>query len=155
MSKPRFELIVKEDKFTSGNRAKFCFVVVDLELGEKYPANFVAVLPKYLTDISESKKTTFEKLFENREQAIAKAKELLNKLKAKTTEPEILAEIKKRLKLLEPSSWQIAKKCIDCKMPFMPKCPRHRRCHDCAVKNHKSYMAWLWQTKKAKRNGNN
>jgi len=96
---PKFELIVKKDRFSNNNHVKF--IVVDLELGDKYPINYVCILP-----FDFHTKTNFSKLFANEEEAKKVWSSLLNDLKTKTKEPEILKEIDKRFKslLIEPDS---------------------------------------------------
>jgi hypothetical protein len=78
---------------------RFRFTVVDLEKSSDYPANFVCLLP---TIVSNDANNVFCRIFGDR--SVGQAILLLTKALKYEDKPEIKAEIKRRLKLLEPKN---------------------------------------------------
>jgi len=78
---------------------RFRFAVVDLDKSKSYPSNFVCVLPTQMSDKGKSK-SVFLQVFGDKSAEQARA--LLNKALETEEEPEVKAEIERRLKLLEP-----------------------------------------------------
>ena len=70
-------------------------VVVDLDKSNRYPLNFVCVLPRYFR-ILEKRSSKFAKLFG--EKSLCMAKKLLVEAFRKEDDPEIRAAINKRIK---------------------------------------------------------
>ena len=135
--KRKFDLLVKEDIL--GRKATLVFVVIDSELGDCYPANFVCIFP-----VTFNKTSVFSKLFEDYTQARQESERLLLGLKAKNTEkPKILAEIEKRLKRLQSPKPIETKKCVDCGTVFSTNRPHQKRCHPCSKKAQYSFQARL------------
>jgi len=138
---PKFDLLIKKDTSLSWNDVKrdnqwhkYLFIVIDLELGDKYPDNFFALLPYFSLNNNSYKTCFFHKFNGDLEQAKKIAKQLLENLKAKTSNPEILEAINYRLKLLETPEWKKPRKCINCGLTFMPNRRKQKRCHECVVK---------------------
>ena len=73
-------------------------VVVDLDKGNRYPLNFVCVLPRYLR-ILEKRSSKFAKIFGS--ESFHVAKNLLVEAKAEEENPEIKKVIDKRIKYFE------------------------------------------------------
>ncbi len=78
---------------------RFRFAVVDLEKSSDYPANFVCLLPTIVGNEGEAT-NVFCRIF--RDRSLGQAILLLTKALKREDKPEIKAEIKRRLKLLEP-----------------------------------------------------
>ena len=70
-------------------------VVVDLDKGKQYPANFVCVLPRYFR-VFEKRSSKFAKLFG--EKSLSIAKKLLLDAKHNEDDPEITTVVDKRIK---------------------------------------------------------
>ncbi len=95
--KPRLILFKKEVGRNFDNpKTEVHFVVVDSNLSNDYPLNFVCVLP--LSERLYSGHSTFRKLFG--EESIPLARKLLSKALSKESDYEIKLEIGKRLKKL-------------------------------------------------------
>jgi len=112
------------------------FAVIDLDKSKSYPANYVCMLP--LQPRANGKAhNVFLKLFGN--DSLELAKRLLTKALKTETDPEIRAEIEKRLKLLEPKpSCQV--KCRVCGNFFKLERRRfkQRLCKECRLKQYDS-----------------
>ena len=145
----KYAILIKEDVFhkpdsneSDSNKPRFIFLVVDLNLGNHYPENYVCAFPISLNG------SVFEKFVGNREQTKTLAKELLGNLKAKTTKPEILKEIDRQLKLMQPKR-PTDRKCVACGVTFTPTCPKNTKyCSECGIKKKKSYSAWVYRNRK-------
>jgi predicted Zn-ribbon and HTH transcriptional regulator len=107
------------------------FSVVDLDVSESYPANFVCMLPKHMSADGKSS-NVFSGIFGS--SGLELAKRLLKDALKAEDDLEIKAEIEKRLQLLEPKPPALAK-CRTCgkmfeleKRRFRPRsCPECRR----------------------------
>jgi formylmethanofuran dehydrogenase subunit E len=112
---------------------RFRFAVVDLDKSKSYPSNFVCVLPTQMSDKGKSK-SVFLQVFGDKSTEQARA--LLNKALETEEEPEVKAEIEKRLKLLEPEGVSQIK-CSSCGKLFRPRRVRkyqHNFCEECLKK---------------------
>lgn len=107
------------------------FSIVDLDISEKYPANFVCMLPKHMGPNGKSS-NVFSNMFGSDSAELAKR--LLREALKTEDDSEVKAEIEKRLRLLEPKPPVLAK-CRTCgkmfeleKRRFKPKtCTECRR----------------------------
>lgn len=90
------------------------FAVIDLDKSKKYPANYVCMLPQQPRANGKSH-NVFSKLFGK--DSLELAKRLLTKALRAETDSEIKAEIKRRLKLLEPKP-AVQVKCRVCGKVF-------------------------------------
>ena len=112
---------------------RFRFAVVDLDKSKSYPSNFVCMLPMQI-----SGKTRLESIFmkEFGDKSLEQARALLNKALETEEEPEVKAEIEKRLKMLEPER-VIQIKCSGCGKLFHPRRVRKYQqnfCEECMKK---------------------
>lgn len=117
------------------NRRLFSFAVVDLDKSKSYPQNFVCMLPMRL-GAKEKAPNAFQKIFG--EKSPEQAKALLTKALKSEDDPEIKAEIERRLTLLEPKK-PLLVKCSGCGKPFTPRWVRrfHRKfCPECMAKKY-------------------
>lgn len=117
------------------NRMLFSFAVVDLDKSKSYPQNFVCMLPMRLGTKGKTP-NAFQKIFGEKSHEQAKA--LLTKALRSEDDPEIKAEIERRLSLLEPKKTPLVK-CSGCGKSFAPKVLRrfHRKfCPECMVKKY-------------------
>jgi predicted Zn-ribbon and HTH transcriptional regulator len=106
------------------------FSVVDLDKSDKYPNNFVCLLPKQI-NFRLKKQTKFVERFEKKSTIIAK--ELLIKLLRSEKDMEIRKAIKKRLRILDSRS-VVTFRCCFCGSSFEPdeeKFKSYRICPDC------------------------
>ena len=112
------------------------FAVIDLGKSKKYPANYVCMLP--LQPRANGKAhNVFSKLFGN--DSLELAKRLLTKALRAESDSEIKAEIKRRLKLLEPKP-AVQVKCRVCGKFFEPERRRFKQkvCQECTRKKYAS-----------------
>jgi len=112
------------------------FAVVDLDKSKDYPANYVCMLP--LQPRSNGKvHNVFLDLFGN--DSLELAKRLLAKALKTESDPEIKAEIEKRLKLLAPKP-PVQVKCRACGKFFEPERRRFKQriCQECRLKKYNS-----------------
>jgi hypothetical protein len=80
------------------------FAVVDSDKTKSYPQNFICMLPQHVSEANDDSSVFARTFGENR---IELAKKLLNAAMETEDDTEIKAEIKERLKLLEPKpAWQ-------------------------------------------------
>jgi hypothetical protein len=80
------------------------FAVVDSDTPKMYPANFICMLPQHISVETEDS-SVFAKIFGDRRLELAK--QLLNSALESEDDGIVKAEIKERLKLLEPKPvWQ-------------------------------------------------
>jgi rubrerythrin len=107
------------------------FSIVDLDISEKYPANFVCMLPKHMGADGKSS-NVFSNIFGTK--SLELAKRLLKEALKTEDDSEVKTEIEKRLQLLEPKPPAQAKCRVCGKMfelerrRFKPKsCPECRR----------------------------
>lgn len=91
---------------------KFVFAVVDLDKSDIYPFNFVCVLP--LLNYAEKNNSNFSKKFGKQNLLIAQ--KLLTQALSSESDPELKAEIERRLKMLKPKSFKVV--CKSCKTVF-------------------------------------
>ena len=117
--------------YSAGKR--FRFAVVDLEKSKSYPSNFVCMLPTQING-----KTRLESIFMQvfGDKSIQQARALLAEALKAEEEPDVKAEIEKRLKLLEPEP-VLQIKCSGCGKPFQPRRVRKHRqnfCEECMKK---------------------
>jgi len=80
-------------------RQSIRFAVVDSDTPKMYPANFICMLPQHVTTASEDS-SVFAKTFGN--SRVDLAKKLLNSALETEEDVEVKAEIKERLRMLEP-----------------------------------------------------
>jgi hypothetical protein len=112
---------------------RFRFAVVDLDKSKSYPANFVCMLP---TQISGKTRlvSIFMQVFGDKSTEQARA--LLNKALETEEEPEVKAEIEKRLRMLEPEPVSQIN-CSGCGKLFQPQRVRKYQqnfCEECMKK---------------------
>lgn len=124
-----FELRIFEGESSRGYHAwsHLRFAVVDLSKSKSYPANFVSMLPMRI-DSDGKLPNTFTKFFGNKSLEIARG--LLTESLNKEHGSEIKAEIKRRLKLLEPNP-VIHIKCRVCRKLFKTQKERARNPKPC------------------------
>jgi hypothetical protein len=110
------------------------FAVIDLDKSQNYPANYVCMLP--LQPRANGKAhNVFSGLFGN--DSLRLAKQLLTKALKNESDLEIKAEIKKRLKLLEPKpTFQV--RCRVCGNLFEVRRRRFKQriCSECTRKKY-------------------
>jgi hypothetical protein len=112
---------------------RFRFAVVDSDKSKSYPSNFVCMLPTHMNDKGKSK-SVFLQVFGDR--SIEQARALLNKALETEEEPEVKAEIEKRLKMLEPEP-VLQIKCSGCGNLFQPRQSKRFKqkfCQECVKK---------------------
>jgi hypothetical protein len=73
-------------------------IVVDLDKSQRYPVNFVCILPRYFR-ILEKRSSKFAKLFG--EKSFSMAKKLLTEAWRNEEDPEVKTVITKRLKEID------------------------------------------------------
>lgn len=117
--------------YSGGKRYRFA--VVDLDRAKEYPLNFVCMLPLRIGS-HENKPSKFATTFG--EKSLTVAKKLLTDALKSEDDPNIKAEIERRLKLLEPKPIP-EKVCVSCGTTFKVE-PRKRFrqkfCQDCLKK---------------------
>ena len=112
---------------------RFRFAVVDLDKSKSYPSNFVCMLPTQISGKARME-SIFMKVFGDKSTEQARA--LLAKALQTEEEPEVKAEIEKRLKMLEPNP-VIQIKCSGCEKLFQPRRVRKYQqnfCEECMKK---------------------
>jgi hypothetical protein len=116
---------------------RFRFAVLDLDRSLDYPANFVCLLPTKI--YNEGKVNNgFFKIFGDK--SLEQAKLLLTKALKSEDDPEVKAEIKRRLTLLEPKQ-ECKIKCSACGKLFQPQHARRFKnnfCEKCRKKKFRS-----------------
>ena len=116
---------------------RFRFAVVDLDKAKSYPSNFVCMLPTQISGKTRLE-STFMQVFGDK--SIEQARALLAEALETEEEPEVKAEIEKRLKMLEPN--QVSEiKCSGCGKPFQPRRVRKYQqnfCEECMKKRFSS-----------------
>ncbi len=105
---------------------------------KSYPANFVCMLPIKL--IKSKVDTGYGGIFGGffGDKSLDVALQLLNDALKTEHEPEIVAEIEKRLKLIDPKLVNLVK-CSQCKKTFQPKKPKRYKqylCEKCLKLQH-------------------
>ena len=130
-------LLVFAQDYVDGDSFKthYRLAVVDLNKAKTYPSNFVCLLPM---QINGDRKTNnvFFRVFGDK--SLEQAKALLTEALKGEDEPEIKAEIKRRLKLLEPKVANQAC-CSNCGKIFESKRARRFKrnyCPDCMNKKY-------------------
>jgi hypothetical protein len=114
---------------------RFSFAVVDLNRSESYPQNFVCMLPVHIRGQGKTE-SVFQRVFG--ETSVEQAKVLLADALETEDDPEVRAEIERRLKLLEPKL-AIQVKCSACGKLFQPRQVRRygrNFCPDCMKKRY-------------------
>jgi len=109
------------------------FAVVDLDRSEKYPANYICLLPMDLRPCCKPQ-NKFSKLFG--EDSLKLAKRLLTKALETEGESNVKTEIERRLSLLEPKP-TVQVRCRVCGNSFESIRSgrfKHRICQDCKQK---------------------
>jgi hypothetical protein len=117
--------------YSTGKR--FRFAVVDLDRAKDFPVNFVCMMPTQINGKGKSQ-SVFLQVFGDK--SIEQARALLNKALETEEEPEVKAEIEKRLKLLEPEAVSQIK-CSGCGKLFQPRRVRRYQqnfCEECMKK---------------------
>jgi uncharacterized protein YceH (UPF0502 family) len=112
---------------------RFRFAVVDLDKSKGYPSNFVCMLPMQISGKTRLE-STFMQVFGDK--SIEQARALLAEALETEKEPEVKAEIEKRLKKLELER-VIQIKCSGCGKLFQPRRVRKYQqnfCEECMKK---------------------
>ena len=112
---------------------RFRFAVVDLDKSKSYPSNFVCMLPTQISGKTKPQSAFFQ-FFGDRN--LEQARALLAEALQAEEEPEVKAEIERRLKLLEPEA-VIQIKCSGCGKLFHPRRVRKHQqnfCEECMKK---------------------
>ena len=112
---------------------RFRFAVVDMDKSKSYPSNFVCMLPTQMSDKGKAK-SIFLQVFGDK--SLEQARSLLIGALKTEEEPEIKAEIEKRLKMLEPAPVSQIK-CRGCRKLFQPRRVRKYQqnfCEECMKK---------------------
>jgi hypothetical protein len=134
--KLQLRITEKETKhYHTETKTKHLFAVIDLDKSEKYPQNFVSMLPKNIK-ITEKPANIFERLFGNESKKIAKR--LLEKALKTRPNPKTTLAIRERLKLLDPKL-NSKIKCQNCGTPINQskhKFQPYRFCYDCYKKGY-------------------
>jgi hypothetical protein len=101
---PRLYIMkIKNAKDYSSRRA-IRFAVVDSDKTKTYPSNFICMLPQHVS-VADDDSSVFARTFG--ETRVELAKKLLNTALENEDDTEIKAEIRERLKMLEPKPvWQ-------------------------------------------------
>ena len=130
-------LLVFTQDYIDGDsfKTQYRLAVVDLNKAKTYPSNFVCLLPM---QVNNDRKTNnvFFKIFGDK--SIEQAKALLTEALKSEDEPEIRAEMMRRLKLLEPKVSNQAC-CSSCGKNFEARRPRRFKrnyCPDCMSKKY-------------------
>jgi hypothetical protein len=106
----------KDEKDYAGGR-RFRLVVVDLDRGEDYPANFVCMLPMRVRP-DRKEDSIFVGVFGD--ESVGTAKKLLVDALKREDDSAVKGEIERRLKLLEPKPVGEAV-CVSCGQRFQRK----------------------------------
>jgi hypothetical protein len=112
---------------------RFRFAVVDLDKGKDYPLNFVCMLPRQLGPKGKGL-SVFVKVFGDK--SLEQARALLTGALETEDNPEVKAEITRRLKLLEPNPISQIK-CSACGKLFQPRRAKRFKqkfCQECVKK---------------------
>ena len=106
--------------------------VLDQDISDKYPTNYVCILPRRLNPTAKNP-NKFQKKFKDQSKKIMK--KLLNQA-LKTDDPDIKKEIRKRLQILNPKPKNLAK-CNICGKKFKARRYGYRvqkTCYGCLNK---------------------
>ena len=132
---PKLSLYITKNlnakKYFKGNLIKFA--VIDLGKSQKYPLNFVCLLPRHI-DLKTKTPREFSKRFGS--ESLNVAKELLSNALKTDIESDVRKEIVSRLKLLTPIPKNVAK-CITCGNDFTTRkfgYVKLTSCEDCRNK---------------------
>jgi hypothetical protein len=131
--KPRLYVCRFDDAKDYSRGKRFRLVVIDLDKSGSYPSNFVCMLPMRLNGKGKSK-SIFLQVFGDR--SLEQARALLTNGSKKEEDPEVKAEIEKRLKMLEPER-VIQINCSGCGKLFQPRRVRKHQqnfCEECLKK---------------------
>jgi hypothetical protein len=126
--------ILKRDnaaEYPSGKR--FGFAVIDLDKAEEYPANFVCMLPLRLGS-RKNDPSIFLRVFGD--ESLSLARKLLGDALEEEDDPNVRAEIERRLLLLDPPS-VCNRVCVSCGRVFRAELGRsfgQKFCEDCLRK---------------------
>lgn len=114
---PQLYIFKKHELERSNSKKRIYFVVVNTDKAKEYPANFVCVLPTQKNSI-ENPVTTFSRAFGK--DSLALAKKLLKGAFDDEDDPEIRAEIEKRLRLIG-SRWDSRRRVSSQGRYFVPQ----------------------------------
>jgi hypothetical protein len=131
----RLRLLISQgkDERDNSNGRRFRFVVVDLDRGEDYPANFVCMLPMRVRP-DRKEDSVFVGVFGD--ESVEMAKKLLVDALRREYDSAVKGEIERRLKLFEvkPVSEGV---CVSCGRRFQRKPGtrfKQRFCEECVKK---------------------
>ena len=128
----KLHITKRDDLEDYSQKDRFCFAVIDLDISEKYPSNYVGTLP---VNIGKNKnQNIYEKIFG--EKSAQRAMVLLADALKVIGDSEIKREIERRIKLLAPKSINLIK-CCSCGILFLPIRVRKFKndfCEDCLKK---------------------
>ena len=126
--------VFKVDSKEHNSKRSYRFAVVDNNKSNSYPANFVCMLPLRLYSGKTNKGSVFGELYQ--EKSLDFAIGLLNAALVTEKDSEIITEIEKRLKLIDPKQINVIK-CGQCKKAFQPRKIRRFKqnlCDECLKK---------------------
>ena len=118
----------REDRVCSRT---YRFAVIDFSRSKSYPANFICILPVKVDQGNGKSLNVFREMFGDR--SLDLAKELLNDALKIEKDAEVIAEIERRLKLIDPKQVHLVK-CGKCRKSFQPRRIRKYKqnfCDDC------------------------
>jgi hypothetical protein len=130
--------VFKLDSREHNSKRSYRFAVVDYNKSNSYPANFVCMLPLRLYSGKTNKGSVFGELYQ--EKSLDFAIGLLNDALLTEKDSEVITEIEKRLKLIDPKQINVIK-CAQCKKAFQPqKIRRYKQnlCEECLKKKCRS-----------------
>ena len=124
----RLQVFRREDRVCSRT---YRFAVIDFSRSKSYPANFICILPVKVDQGNGKSLNVFRELFGDK--SLDLAKELLNDALKIEKDAEVIAEIERRLKLIDPKQVHLVK-CGKCRKSFQPRRIRKYKqnfCDDC------------------------
>ena len=127
----RLKVFKKEEDSDFDFARTYRFAVVDFSKSKSYPANFICMLPVKVDHGKGKILNVFGELFGDK--SLDLAKDLLNEALKTEKDLEVKAEIKRRLKMIDPKQVHL-EKCSGCKKTFQPRNIRRYKqnfCDDC------------------------
>jgi hypothetical protein len=124
----RLQVFRREDRVCSRT---YRFAVIDFSRSKSYPANFICILPVKVDQGNGKSLNVFREMFGDK--SLDLAKELLNDALKIEKDAEVIAEIERRLKLIDPKQVHLVK-CGKCRKSFQPRRIRKYKqnfCDDC------------------------
>ncbi len=101
---PRLYIMKLKNIKDYSSRRAIRFAVVDADKTKTYPSNFICMLPQHVS-VADQDSSVFARTFG--ETRVELAKKLLNTALENEDDNDIRAEIRERLKMLEPKpAWQ-------------------------------------------------